>query len=404
MTSSSCSGAEAPPPQRARRAVAVLFFFNGALFASWASRIPAVQEARGLSHAQLGLALLAIGLGAILAMPLAGLWIARQGSRRVCQVTARLYALSLVAIVLLPGPLGLLLALLGFGAFHGALDIAMNAQAVAVERRYPRPIMASFHALWSFGGLAGALAGAGLAALGLTPAVHLLAVTAALGLGLWRFLPDLLDAPPEPEAASGAGRRVLRGDLLVLGLIAFCIMLGEGAMADWSAVYLRHHLGSSESLAALGYAVFSVSMALGRVGGDWLAQRFGALALVRLGGALAAVGLGAGLLSGQVWLVLPGLAATGLGFANIVPQVFSSAGHRPGVNAGAALATVSTLGYLGFLLGPPAIGWTAEWLGLPQALGLVVLTSLLAAGCAGVLRPRTAAVSQTDPEPEEARG
>lgn len=383
------SGAEASPPAplpvAARRAVLLLFFINGGLFASWVSRIPALQVKLGLSHGTLGLALLGMATGALISMPLAGWCSSRFGSHRVCQLSAVLYSAALPLLALAPNTAMFMLALFTFGASHGALDVAMNAQAVLVEKRYPRPIMASFHALFSLGGLSGAVLGGGMAALGMAPLAHYaLAATLLGGLGGWLIFPRLYkgaeaatEEVPRPVSGSVSARGPEKRRLLVLGTVAFCVMIGEGAMADWSAVFLREITHATEGVAAAGYAAFSIAMALGRFGGDRLSLRLGPVNLVRWSGVLAAAGLALAVVDGRPGSALMGFAAVGLGFASVVPQVFSAAGNTPGVSSGPALATVTTLGYLGFLIGPPLIGLLAEMIGLRNALATIIFTSAL---------------------------
>jgi MFS family permease len=281
------------------------------------------------------------------------------------------------------------LALFGFGAGHGGLDVAMNSQAVSVEKSYRRPIMSSFHALFSTGGLFGAAIGGAIAALGLSPGVHFTLIAlllAAVSASVFRDLHpataqisidynDKVSLFPWPSRA-----------LITLGFVALCIMMGEGAMGDWSAVYLRKNLGTSEGLAAAGYAAFSIAMATGRFFGDKLAARFGPVQLVR-GSALFAVA-GLVLLLATPWsgAALIGFACIGFGFAPIVPMVFSAAGHRAGIHPGVALASVTTLGYLGFLLGPPVIGFAAGVVGLQVALGLLLVSTLCAVALAKAVR------------------
>jgi predicted MFS family arabinose efflux permease len=387
----------ARPPRAARLAVAMLFFLNGAIFATWVSRIPAIQAARALSHGTLGVALLAMAFGALVAMPLAGMATARFGSHRVTQLTAAIYCAILPLPLFAPNFALFVVALFVFGAAHGALDVGMNAQAVAVEERYRRPIMSSLHALFSVGGLVGAGFGGVVAAAGFPPLLHFAAAAMLLGgaTALLAF-PRLLDARETetldlPDELASRPRFALPPrSLLVLGVIAFCTMVGEGAMADWTGVFLRNVAGSSEAVAAAGYAAFSVAMAAGRFGGDGLTVHLGPVTIVRISGVLAAAGLALALLFGQSVPALIGFAAVGAGFATVVPQVFSAAGRTTGMSSGAALATVSTLGYFGFLLGPPAIGFLAEAVGLRAALGVIVLTSaLLIVLAPSVRRPPT---------------
>ena len=380
-------------PTAARWAVKLLFFLNGALFATWASRVPAVQAARGLNNGELGLALLAMASGAVVAMPTAGWLGARFGSDKVCKATALVYCALLPGLVLAPNFALFALTLFGFGMVHGGLDVAMNAQAIAVEKRYGRPIMSSFHALWSTGGLTGAALGGLLAGQGLKPLAHFAVVAVLLAGAALLTFPHLLERAGAPVEASGKHAPTPMftwptRSLLALGAIALCIMVGEGAMADWSAVYLRNTIGTKESLAAAGYAAFSIAMAGGRFLGDRLTARFGPMNLARAGGLVAAAGLLLALMFQNTAVALAGFACVGLGFATIVPMVFSAAGHRPGANPDIAVASVTTLGYLGFLVGPPLIGFVAELVGLRYSLGMIVATSLVAAMLAPALGNR----------------
>lgn len=377
------AGKISSPLRASRRAVQALFLLNGALFATWASRVPAAQAAHGLSNGALGLCLFAIAAGAVMAMPLAGLLTARIGSDQVCRISALIYTVMLPTILLAPGLAAFATALFCFGASHAALDVAMNAQAVAIEKRHGKPIMSSFHALWSIGGLLGAAAGGVLAAHGVKPITHFLLMALALGAALPLVFSRLLQVPEE-RFADPANRAATPGfslpspAILALGMVALCVMLGEGAMADWSAVYLRNNIGTTESVAAAGYATFSIAMAIGRLSGDRLTDRFQPVNLVRAGGILAAAGLLLAIIFGHAAFSLAGFALVGLGFATVVPIVFTAAGNTRGMAPGVALASVSSLGYLGFLFGPPIIGFASEGLGLRGALGIVVMTSLLA--------------------------
>ena len=393
--------AEAPPlslpakavrvPTPARRAVTTLFLVNGGLFATWVSRLPAIETSRGMSHAELGLALFAMALGAMIAMPLAGILSTRIGSDRVCRGAVLVYAGMLPLLAFAPNAITFTAALFTFGMGHGALDVAMNAQAVAVEKSYRRPIMASFHALFSTGGLLGAALGGVIAACGFAPAVHFSLMAAILGALAFTTFRDLHPTAPTPEITAVAAKKAplfplpSRG-LLALGVIALCSMVGEGAMADWSAVYLRRVIESSEGFAAAGYAAFSITMATGRFFGDRISAYFGPVRLVRGSAMLALAGLVLVLATPFAAVTLLGFALVGFGFASIVPIVFSAAGHRPGVNPGVALASVTTLGYLGFLLGPPSIGFAAGVVGLHVALGLLLVSTLVAVVLAGAVR------------------
>lgn len=356
-----------------------MFFTSGTLFANWVARIPAVQQHLELGDGQLGLALLGLAVGALISMPVAGWIAARVGSHRVTKYAALAYCATLPLLALAPNLVLLSLFLMIVGAASGALNVAMNAQAVSVERLYSRPIMSSFHAVFSFGGMFGAICGATIASRGLHPFIHFAGVAAMFGaLALVtspRLLPETITAEVTPLFARPTK------DLLALGVIALCVMLGEGAMADWSAVYLNRTLGTSIGVAASGYAAFSLAMAAGRLAGDRMIQLLGPRTMLAAGGMLAAAGLGAALLLARPLPTFVGLACVGLGFSTIVPIVFSAAGRTRGAApAGVALAAVTTTGYFGFLVGPPLIGLAAELMGLRVALWIVVILSVLTAG------------------------
>jgi len=379
-------------PVAARRSVASMFFINGALMATWAARIPAIQVKYGLSNAGLGFGLLAAACGAVVAMPLAGSIIGSVGSDLVCKYAVGVYGASLPCLALMPGTAGLFTALICFGAAHGALDVAMNAQAVAVERRYRRPIMSSFHALFSVGGLVGSSAGGALAGLGFAPREHFFFAAIVLGTTAAFICPFLLAEkvlPKTPKARLGFKPRLppLAPGFVALGALALCSMMGEGAMADWSAVFLRNVRHTTEAAAAGGYAAFAVAMALGRVCGDRVTARVGPIRLVRAGGTVAALGLAGALLIPNPIAAFVGFASVGLGFATIIPIVFSAAGQKAGTTPGIALAVVTTLGYFGFIAGPPLIGLVSEFIGLRLALGIIVATSLCAVALARTVTP-----------------
>ncbi len=377
----------------ARWAITGLFFINGLLFATWVSRIPVVQVARGLNNGTLGLALLAIAMGALIAMPATGWCLGRFGSRRVTQVAALLYAASLPLLAFAPGMVAFVAALFCFGVSHGSCDVAMNAQAIEIERRYQRSIMSSFHAFFSLGGLAGAALGGLLAARQLPVPVQFVgtSLVVAVALAIWT-LPWLLSASTQADRKepreTAPGFKRPSGILVALGTVAICVMMGEGAMADWSAIYLRRVLNSSDGIAALGYAAFSVAMAVGRLSGDWVAATIGPVKVVRFGGLTAAAGLLLAIGGQHPALALLGFACVGIGFAAVVPLVFSAAGRVPGVAANVALSSVTTLGYLGFLIGPPLIGVVSQWLGLRSGFAVVLGTSLLAATLASSVGPK----------------
>jgi MFS family permease len=366
-------------PRQARGAVTAVFFLNGLVFGSWAARIPAVRDHVGLSDGELGIALACGAIGSIIALPIAGGRAARIGSRRATRVALALLCAITAVVALAPSLPALCALMLGFGAAMGALDVSMNAHGVAVERSYGRAILASFHAAFSLGGLAGGALGALAAAAGLDVRAHLAivaAATAAVGM-TWsrRFLGSDADAIGHADPVFVRPPR----RLLALGALAFACLLIEGASADWSGVYLRDELGTTAAIAALGFTAFSVTMTAGRLVGDRLVDRFGPQTIVRGGGAIAAAGFGLALLASHPAAAIGGFACLGAGMSGVVPIVFRASGHVRGMPAGIGLAAVSSTGYLGFLVGPPTIGGIAELVGLPSALiVLVVLASIVA--------------------------
>ena len=361
-----------------RAAIALFFFGDGLLIGSWAARIPAVQRHADLTNARLGLALFAASVGALAAMPVAGWLCGRIGSGRVTVVALLGGATSLFLASLAGGLGGLAAALFGFGAGFGSINVAANAQGLALERLYGRPILSSFHAAFSSGGLAGAGLGALAAWLGIGPRAHFGALALVLALFGLLARPRLL--PHEADDLEGAVTLVRPPrTLLVLGAAAFCTLLAEGAAADWSAVYLSQSLGAAAALAALGYTVFSLAMVVSRTVGDRLNVRIGPVSLVRGGGLLAAAGLAVALVEGSTAAALAGFVAMGAGLGVVVPVLFRAAGSTGGVTAGVGVAAVSTIGWLGFLSGPPAIGFAAGAVGLRGALGLVVVATVLLA-------------------------
>lgn len=382
-------------PQAARLAVIVYFFLTGVTFASWAARIPSEQAELGLNTGQLGVALLGIAAGELVFMNLAGYLTARFGSRSITVIASVCLSAMLPVLALAPTFPVLVATLVLFGASFGSVNVAMNTQGVTVERRYERSIFSSFHACYSIGGLTGALVGGLVAAHNIAPLPHFLGVACLaiiLALAVARFqLPDRSDT----RKAGVAFARPTR-TLLALGLVAFCVVLGEGAMADWSAVYLNSTLRAGVGLAATGYAAFSVVMAVCRGLGDQLTSRFGPGTMVRLGGIVAAGGLTLALLVNWVPLALVGFGLVGAGFSVIFPLTLSAAGRISKQVSGTAIATVATCGYVGFLVGPAVIGFAADALTLRVALGVVVLLSLCAAALARVVDSGTQTVNVND--------
>lgn len=373
--------------RRAWIAIAALFLINGFTLASWISRIPTITGDLAMEPGQVGTALMSLAAGAIVAFPLAARLIARRGSGPTVWRFAALMIALLPLVGLAPHMLVLMLALLVMGFGNGGMDVSMNAQGIEVERRVGGSIISGLHGFYSLGAFLGAAVGAGAAQLGLPPPAHFLAVS-ALGLVVVFVARGWLvpDARRSREPAASPGLRLPPRALWLLGLVALAASIGEGAVADWSGLYLHEYLGTSSGFAALGFAVFSVAMLIGRFSGDALVTRFGAPRLVRSGGLLSALGLGIALLIDQPVVMLLGFGAVGLGLSVVYPLVFSAAGNHPELPPGAAVASVATVGYGGFLAGPPLLGWLAQWTSLQLVMWLVVALSAVVAVFAGATR------------------
>jgi predicted MFS family arabinose efflux permease len=375
------------------------FAVNGAVVGTWAGQIPFVQERLDVSNAVLGLGLLCMALGAMLAMPLTGQVLDRRPSAPTTRTTSLVLVPLLALPLLAPSPLVLGAALLVFGAANGAMDVAMNAHGVAVERARGMPIMSSLHAGWSLGGLAGA-AGVALAVqAGVDPRVEGIAAGILLWLAALALTARLGSASAHSEAHAPGLTRPSRGVLLI-GTLCFLVMVTEGAMADWSGIYLREDLDGGRAAAASGFAAFSLGMALARLAGDCIARRWGAARLLSAGMALVTVALGATLLAGSATVGILGFALVGVGIANAVPLLFSAAGRVP--PAGPSLAAVFTLGYTGFIAGPPLIGLLADATSLPLALSVLCAGTLTVAVLGGRAAQRPAGAS-THALPEAGR-
>ena len=322
-------------------------------------------------------------------MPLAGRAAVRWGSRAPARLLLGLLGVGVAVPALAPSLPALCVATLLFGAANGALDVTMNAQGIAVERRVGRPVLSSFHAAFSFGGLAGAALGALAAGLTFDARVHLALVGALLVVLGTAVTAGLLAASADAQAGQPAVRTAgrLRG-LAVLGLAGFMCLLCEGAALDWSAIYVDRDLAGSPAVAALAYAAFSVTMAVGRLTGDRLTERLGPVAIVRVGALVAGLGLATAILVARPSAALVGFACLGAGLAVVVPIVFRAAGELPGGEPGSGIAAVSTAGYAGFLAGPPLIGAVAELTGLPVALAMLPLLCVLLAGLSSATAPR----------------
>ncbi|MGI9416755.1 MAG: MFS transporter, partial [Geminicoccaceae bacterium] len=349
--------------RRARLGTAAVFFICGIGHGTWAPRLAEIKQKIGASDGELGLSLLMLGIGALIAMPVTGALVGRFGSRSVSLVMALAHGLVFPLIVLAWSWITLGMAMLVYGIAVGSLDVAMNVQATEIERRKGKPIMSSFHGVYSVGDMAGALA-TGLAAsilLGLGAHFMLSAsVLLVLGVGgCWIMIAD-----EKAEPASGPAFVWPSGVLILIGVIAFAALLAEGSVGDWSAIYLQEYQGADTRTAAIALTVFALAMAIMRFAGDRLVRRFGPFAILQASGLLAAAGLTIALLAASPAIAILGYGIAGLGIAVLFPITLSIAPRFSGLSPGASVAAVATLGYAGFLIGPPLIGLLADRVGL----------------------------------------
>jgi MFS family permease len=360
-TVSVMAASEGPAPivTRERAAVALLFFLNGMVMGAWAPKIPFFSQALGLTESTLGMTLFVFGVGSLVMMPIAGMQIARHGSNRVVQVTTLLYIPTIVLLTVVDSVWAGVIAIFLFGGLTGAMDVAMNANAVEVERQMRRSIMSSCHAFWSLGGLFGAATGGTLiATLGVMGHVLLLA-----GVCVILFLvarPMILADAPHPSDEPVRAKLPLTPLPWLIGLIALFCMVPEGTVLDWSALYLRNELNAPTEISGFAFAAFSLTMAACRFAGDFVRDRFGGVKTLRVCGVLATLGLLIAGRSDSVTLALIGFAIAGIGISNMVPIAFSAAGNVPGLAPGVGLSVVTTMGYSGILFAPSLIGFVAE--------------------------------------------
>jgi MFS family permease len=375
---------DAPEVRRARFAITAIFALNGAMFASAFARLPAIQDRAGISDGQLGLALLCAMLGLLSSQPVAGALVSRFGSRPVALGGAVGYALGLVPVAFSESFTALVASMFAIGMLSGPLDVAMNVHGLTIERKLGRPILSGLHAAFSFGALAGAAVGGLVAGLGVGVVTHL-SVVAGVGTLLALALTRLL-LPPRADAAP-EGPRIARPTraLALVGVFAICAVLSEGAVSDWAAIYLHDEVGTGQGTAAVGLAVFSLAMGIGRLAGDRLSAALGAERLARGGGSLGAIGIALTLLADASPGAFAGFFLAGLGLAALFPLALRAAAAS-GESPGPAVAAVSAMGYIGFLAGPPTIGGLAEFVGLRAALLVVVICCALAALLAGAVR------------------
>lgn len=390
---------------RARRAVAALFMANGAAMGAWAPQIPLLLPRHLITESTLGLLILVLGAGAVSAMLFTGRLIATYGIRPVLSVFSLSLIPTLPLIVFAQDLWQLALAMAIFGAVAGSMDVAMNAQAVEVERRLRRAIMSSSHGFWSLGGFVGGTAGSYLIAMIGAEGQSLIAA-AAIALLVGGALPFLLPAtgiPASGPAKAQERTRLFPRDfhLWLLGFLTLFAMVPEGAVLDWAAIYLGQEFQADIFVSGLGFAFFAGTMAVMRFLGDGVRNRFGAVRTLRISGCLGAAGMMGGALAPDDWVAIASFAVAGLGIANMVPVLLSAAGNHPRLPSAVAISVVTMVGYCGILVAPSSIGFLAEHLGFrPTYAGLsclLLVVVLMAARAADADRARLVEAAATKP-------
>jgi len=350
--------------------------------AAWAPLVPFAKQAVNLSDGALGLVLLSIGIGSLLAMPLTGTLTSRFGCRAVIAVATTIMTCCLPLLMVVDTPLALSAVLMVFGGAVGTLDVAANIQAVILERTTGLSMMSNFHGMFSFGGITGAGSVSGLLWLGLQPLAATLWIGLVICLLLGRYGPHLL---PGGGGVHSAGFRLPRGSVAVAGGLCFVLFLAEGAILDWSAVFLTSIRDVEKSTAGLAYAGFAAAMTIGRLNGDRIIEHFGSTLVMAAGALCATIGFLLAVYAPYVSISLLGFTLVGLGASNVVPVIFSAVGRQTAIPPAAAIASVTTIGYAGVLAGPAFIGFIAAASSLQMSLTLVALALIPVALCARLI-------------------
>jgi MFS family permease len=361
---------------QARLAVKILFFLNGFVHANYFSRLPRIQDQFTIDNGTIGLVLLAASFGALIAMPFTGWMIVRNGSRKIGLFSSYFYCASVPFIPFAPNLPWLIAIFFFIGIATGMMDVSINAQAVMIEQKWRKPIMTSFHALFSIGMMLGALTGAMFTRFDTSLGTHLVIIGILCLVVVFISRYYLIADAPDEGKAEGPAFRLPNASMVGIGIIAFCCMLGEGAMADWSTNYMENIALSSKAMAPIGLSGFALAMTIGRVFGDSARVKFGDRTLMVACGLIATAGLTLSIVMLNPLAVILGFFIVGIGLSVIVPIAYSVAGSAKGLPPGVGLAMVTTVGYAGFLFGPPIIGFLADLFTLRLALFLVVILFL----------------------------
>jgi MFS family permease len=361
-----------------RIAVKIAFFLNGFIYSSWVARLPRIQELYNADDGKIAVVLFAMSLGALVAMPFTGWVIIRHGSRRITLVALILYCIFVPLIPFMPGFTALLFLYLTMGIATGMLDVAMNAQAVMIETAYQRPIMTSFHALFSIGMALGPWCAVLFTKLQSDLSTHFSIVIVASLIAVFWVSRNLVHDRPDPTTKQdGPLFRVPNKALLGVGIIAFCCMMGEGAMSDWTVNYMENIAFASKLIAPIALSAFAGAMTIGRIFGDRIRASWGDTKLIMAGGVMASAGLALTVLIPLPAVVILGAFLVGLGLSTIVPIAYSIAGNEKGLPSGVGISMVTTIGYSGFLFGAPIIGFIADTSSLRVGLSVVIILFII---------------------------
>lgn len=364
--------------QKERFSISLLFFLCGLNFATWATRIPDYKISLHLSDAELGRVLLGLPIGSLVSLPLAGLMLTKYKSKYICLLACFLYVLVFPLIGLTSNQFTLFASLFGLGMAGDILNIAMNTQVVTLENKLQKVVMSSFHAVFSVGLMVGAFLGGILVDMGWSPLHHFILITIIDIMFIPIFYPLLLKEDIQVEKKDEKSSIFsLSSYLIILSIIAMCGMLCEGAMADWITLYFRENVVNNSFSDTIGFSAFALAMVIGRFFGDYLTRKFGIKQMLVASGFILSLGMSITLFIDFIFLKILGCLITGLGISTIVPLVYSAAGNSNDTPPSVAIAGVSTIAYAGFLLGPVLIGYLSDYIGLPNALVLLIILGII---------------------------